>query len=151
MSQPLHVCLNDEQRQHLDNLIRRGNASARSQNRARILLLADRSHGQRRTRQQIAQATLCSTPTVVQVCRRFVLEGLDGALSERSRPGAEPKITGDVEARLVTLACSDPPQGRTRWTLRLLADKMVELGYIEAISNVAVYHTLKKTNLSPGR
>jgi len=76
---------------------------------------------------------------------------LDAALYEKPRPGASPKITGDIEAKLVTLACSDPPLGRSRWTLRLLADTMVELGYIDSISNVAVYQRLKKTNSSPGR
>jgi len=62
-----------------------------------------------------------------------------------------PKITGDIEAKLITLACSDPPEGRGRWTLRLLADTMVQLGYIESITNVAVYHRLKKTRLNHGR
>ena len=75
---------------------------------------------------------------------------MEAALFDKPRPGATPKITGDIEAQLVTLACSDPPQGHARWTLRLLADKMVALGYIESISNVAVYQRLKKTNLSRG-
>jgi putative transposase len=151
MSQHLHVCLTDEQRQHLDNLIKRGNAPARMQNRARVLLLSDRSQGERRTQKQVAQATLCCLPTVGQICRRFVQEGLDGALSEKPRPGALPKITGDIEAKLVTLACSDPPEGRNRWTLRLLADKMVALGYLDSITNVTIGERLKKTRLSPGR
>jgi len=89
--------------------------------------------------------------TVGQICRRFAQDGLEAALTEKPRPGQPPKITGDIEAQLVTLACSDPPKGRSRWTLRLLADTMVELGYIESISNVAVYHRLKKTNSNPGR
>jgi hypothetical protein len=76
---------------------------------------------------------------------------VEAALTEKPRPGQPPKITGDIEARLVTLACSNPPEGRARWTLRLLADTMVELGYLDSISNVAVYHALKKTRLNPGR
>jgi hypothetical protein len=151
MSQHLHVFLTDDQRQRLDNLIHKGNAPARVQNRARILLLSDRSRGERRTRAQVAQACLCCPLTVGQICRRFAQDGVEAALTEKPRPGQPPKITGDIEARLVTLACSNPPEGRARWTLRLLADTMVELGYLDSISNVAVYHALKKTRLNPGR
>ena len=151
MSQHLHVCLTDEQRQHLENLIKKGNAPARIQNRARILLLADRSQGEQRTQKQVAESTLCCLPTVGQICRRFVQEGLDAALAEKPRPGALPKITGDIEAKLVLLACSNPPEGRSRWTLRLLADKMVELGYIDSITNVIIGDRLKKTKLSRGK
>ena len=151
MSQHLHVFLTEEQRQHLDNLIRKGSTPARVQMRARILLLSDRSQGHQRTRRQVAEASLCCAVTVGDTCRRFAREGMEAALSEKPRPGAAPKITGDIEAKLVTLACSDPPKGRARWTLRLLADTMVELDYIESISNVSVYHTLKKTNLNLGR
>lgn len=151
MSHHLPVTLTAEQRYHLESLIKKGNARARVQTRARILLLADRSQETCPTQKQIAQALLCSPPTVTRVCRRFVLEGLDDALYERPRPGKAPKITGDLEARLVTLACSDPPDGRSRWTLRLLADQMVALGYVDSLSNVAVYQRLKKTRLSPGK
>jgi len=151
MSQALHVYLTDEYRLYLDNLIRKGRSPARVQNRARILLLSDRSQGEKRTRQQVADATLCCALTVGKTGRRFAREGLEAALSEKPRPGAVPKITGDIEAKLVTLACSAPPEGRSRWTLRLLADKMVELGYIDSITNVAVHQRLKKTRLSPGK
>lgn len=151
MSQHLHVVLAAEQRHHLENLIKKGNAPARIQNRARILLLADRSQGEQRTQKQVAESTMCCLPTVGQVCRRFVQEGLEAALAEKPRPGALPKITGDIEAKLVPLACSDPPEGRSRWTLRLLADKMVALGYLDSITNVTVGERLKKTKLSLGR
>ncbi len=144
MSQHLHVHLSDAQRQHLDRLIKRGNAPARVQTRARILLLSDRGQGEKRTRGQVAQAVLCCTPTVGQVCRRFALEGLEAALSEKPRPGQAPKITGDIEARLVTLACSCPPEGCARWTFKLLAEKLVELQLVDSISEVAVYKRLKK-------
>jgi transposase len=77
------------------------------------------------------------------ICHKYVEEGLHWALYDKPRPGATPKITGEVEAKLVPLACSDPPAGRKRWTLRLLAEQMVELGYIDSISNVAVYKRLK--------
>jgi hypothetical protein len=144
MSQHLHVDLNDAQRQHLDSLIKKGNAPARVQTRARILLLSDRSQGESRTQRQVAEAVICCTPTVGQVRRRFALEGLEAALSEKPRPGQAPKITGDVEAHLVTLACSEPPEGCTRWTFKLLAEKLVELQLVDSISEVAVYKRLKK-------
>lgn len=144
MSQHLHVHLSDAQRQHLDSLIKKGNAPARVQTRARILLLSDRSQGERRTQRQVAEAVLCCTPTVGQVCRRFAVEGLEEALSEKPRPGQAPKITGEIEAHLITLACSSPPKGLQRWTFKLLAEKLVELQLVDSISEVAVYKRLKK-------
>ncbi len=144
MSQHLSVHLSDAQRQHLDSLIKKGNAPARVQTRARILLLSDRSQGEKRTQRQVAEAALCCAPTVGQVCRRFAVEGLEEALSEKPRPGQAPKITGDIEAHLVTLACSSPPNGLQRWTLKLLAEKLVELQLVDSISEVAVYKRLKK-------
>lgn len=150
MSNHTHVHLPDDPRQHLENLIRSGHAPARTQTRARILLLCDRNHAPKRTDAQIAQALLCSPGTVRNVRRRFVQEGLDAALYDKPRPGAVPKITGDIEAKITLLACSDPPAGRARWTLRLLAERVIELGYVERISHVAIGERLKKTRSSPG-
>ena len=150
MSKHTHITLTEQQRQHLENLIRKGNAPARVQNRARILLLADQSLGHRRSNKAVAEATLTHPVTVGRLCRIFTEEGLEAVLYDKPRPGAAPKITGDIEAKLVTLACSQAPEGHARWTLRLLADKMVELGYIDSISNVAVYQRLKKTRLNLG-
>ena len=151
MSQHLHVSLTDADRQHLNDLIRRGSSSARSLNRARILLLSDRSQGEQRSREQVAEATLCSRATVGTICRRFATEGMESALSEKPRPGQVPKITGDIEAKLIALVCSDPPEGHARWTLRLLASQMVELGHIDSITNVSVYKRLKKMRLNLGK
>lgn len=145
------VTLNDEQRAYLHSFIRSGSSSARKQTRCRILLLADRSQGQRLSDEQIAQAALVCQATVAAVRARFVRDGLDAALSEKHRPGHAPKITGDVEAKLTMLACSSPPEGHARWTLRLLADQMVTLEYVDKISHVACYNALKKTKSSRGR
>jgi transposase len=150
MSKHRTLSLSDEQREHLDNLIRSGNAPARVQTRARILLHTDRSQGDQRPDHEVAQAVRVSPATVVRTRKAFLDEGLDAALYDKPRPGAVPKITGEVEAKLVMLACSDPPTGRDRWTLRLLADKMVELGYIDSISNQTIGMRLKKTHLNPG-
>jgi hypothetical protein len=149
MSQHLSVHLSDKDRQHLDSLLKKGNAPARVQTRARILLLADRSQGHKsqghkRTGQQIAEAVLCCRLTVSQICRRFAQEGLESALYEKPRPGQTPKITGEIEAQLVMAACSSPPKGHKRWTLKLLADKLVQMELVKSISEVAVYKRLKK-------
>jgi len=89
--------------------------------------------------------------TVSRTCQHYVRDGLDAALYDRARSGRPLEITGDVEAKLTMLACSTPPDGRDHWTLQLLADKMVELQYIEHVSDVAVMKVLKKTNCALGR
>jgi len=150
MNKRIPINLTPEQRHELEQLIHTGNASARTHTRARILLLSDRSQGQKRTDEQVAQAMMCCQRTVVNVRHRFLSSGLDQALYDRPRPGQKPKVTGDIEAKLTMLACSAPPEGAARWTLRLLADHMIELGYVEYISHVTVGEVLKKTNSSLG-
>ena len=150
MSKHVTVQLTEEQRSRLLGLIHAGDAPARTQTRARILLHTDRSQGQAHKDEAVAAACLCSKGTVGNIRRRFAAEGLDAALTDRPLPGAKPKITGEVEAHLVTLACSDPPQGEARWTLRRLADRLVALGLLESITPAAVHGRLKKTSLSPG-
>jgi transposase len=150
MGKHMHIELSADERTELERLIHTGNAPARKQTRARILLLSDRSEGQRRTGQEVAEAALCSTSTVYGIRQRYLKGGLPQALNDKGWPGAKPKLTGDVEARLTMLACSTPPQGHARWTLRLLANQMIELGYVEDVSHVTIGEWLKKTNLSLG-
>ena len=126
MGQHLHVQLTAAEYEQLSSLVRSGSSSARTLTRARILLLADRERQPKRSYQEIAEALLCSVSRVGSICRRYVVEGLETALREKTRPSAAPKITGEIEAKLVMLACSEPPDGRRRWTLRLLAAQMVE-------------------------
>ena len=151
MSKHVTVQLTEEQRSRLLGLIHAGDAPARTQTRARVLLHTDRSQGQLHKDEAVAAACLCSKGTVGNIRRRFAAEGLDAALKDRPLPGAKPKITGAVEAHLVSLACSDPPAGEARWTLRLLADRLVALGLLDSITPAAVHGRLKKTNSSPGR
>jgi putative transposase len=151
MSKHVHVHLEDEHRTELESLIRSGSSNARVQSRARILLLCDRSQGKIRTDDDVAQAALTSKATIVKTRKRFVADGLKAALYDRPRPGRAPKITGEIEAQLTVLACSDAPEGHNRWTLRLIADQMVALGHLESISHVAVFKRLKKTNSSLGK
>jgi transposase len=151
MSQKLFMRLTDEYRASLLKMTRSGVAKAREIARARILLLADRNQEGWKTQEQIAESVGVSPVTVCRICRRFVREGSQGALRERPRPGQAPKITGEVEAHLIAIACSKPPDGKARWTLRILTDELIRLEMVEDISHVAVHKTLKKTKLSPGR
>ncbi len=144
------VSLSEEERAHLQRLIHAGTSPARLQTRARILLLSDRSQGEHRPDWQVAEAALSSESTVKRIRRRFVEEGLEAALTEKPRPGPPPKLTGDLEAKLFVLACSKPPEGHARWSLRLLADRLVELDCVESISHVAVRTHLKRGKSSPG-
>jgi transposase len=100
--------------------------------------------------QQMADALGVSWRTIIRIKARFKEEGME-AIKEHPRPGRPVRITGDIEAKLVMLACSSPPEGRSRWTLQLLAAKMVELGYIDRISDVGVLKRLKKTGFVLGK
>jgi transposase len=120
-------------------LLGKGVAPARKLTRARILLLADEG----RTDEEIAAALHVHRVTVERIRRRFVEGGLEQALNEQPRPGGRPKLAGKQEAMLVALACSQAPEGR--WTLQLLADRLVELDVVDAISDETVRRTLKKT------
>ena len=150
MSKRQDVYLTVEQRQELEEMIHKGESSARKQTRARILLLSDRSQGAKRSQAEIAEVLMCTGTTVGNIRRRFGREGLASALSEKPRPGKPPKVTGEVEAHLVALTCSQPPEGHVRWTLRLLANRLVELDMVDSISHVAIRDVLKKMNLSLG-
>jgi transposase len=150
MSKRLVIRLSEEERRELEGLIRTGNASARTQTRARILLLSDENHRGKRTDGDIASFLLCSKRTVGNVRRRYREGGPARALYDNPRPGQKPKLTGELEAQLTVLACSAPPEGHARWSLRLLANQLIELGYIEYVSHVTVGEWLKKTNLSLG-
>jgi hypothetical protein len=150
MTTKYHVYLSKEDRQELETLIHSGASSARTQTRARILLLTDENQKKKKGTKEIACALLCSLPTITNIRKKFVEGGIEKALYDKPRPGAIPKITGEIEAQLTMLACSAPPEGRVRWTLQLLADKLVELKLVDSISDVAVMHRLKKMNLSLG-
>jgi transposase len=145
------VRLTDEERGHLEALVRRGRAHARKLLYARMLLKSDAAQGGPAwTDERIAEAFEVSTATVARERRRFSEEGLEVALMPR-KPGRPRRrvLDGRAEARLVALACSEPPEGRVSWTLRLLADRMVELGHVEGVSHETVRRTLKKTSFGP--
>jgi transposase len=142
------VTLTPEERERLEALSRSGKRSARTITRARVLLLADQGEsGPSWEDRRVAEALGCGQRTVERVRERFVSEGLDAALRQKApaRPPREPVLDGAAEARLIALACSATPDGRRAWTLRMLADKLVELEVVEAVSHETVRRTLKKT------
>ena len=143
------VRLSTDERNTLKKLISSGRGPARIFTRARILLKADQGDdGPGWSDDKISEALDVTIQTVERFRKQLVEEGFDAVLSRREykQKISRKKIDGDVEARLIALSCSDPPKGRVRWTLRLLADKIVELGYVESISHEAIRQTLKKTN-----
>jgi len=146
------VTLNTEERVGLERLISTGKAAARKLCHARILLLADEKPTACRTDEDIAEALKTSRRTVERVRQRLVTEGLEVALVPRPQPirPGKVKIKGDVEQRLLQLACSDPPQGRCHWTLQMLANELVALGLLDCVSVETVRQALKKTTFSRG-
>jgi transposase len=144
------VRLTEEQRTQLETLVRRGRAHARKLLYGRILLKADSDGPDRWTDERIADAFEVSTATVARQRRRFSEEGLEVALMPK-KPGRPRRrvLDGRAEAHLVALACSDPPEGRERWSMRLLANWMVELGHADTLSYETVRRVLKKTRSSP--
>ncbi len=143
------VRLSETEREHLESFVRKGKAHARKLLYARILLKAD-ANKDSWTDERIAEALEVSTATVARERRRYCEEGLEVALMPK-KPGRPRRrvLDGRAEAHLLALSCSDSPEGRERWSLRLLADRMVELGHADALSYETVRRTLKKTASSP--
>jgi transposase len=152
MKKKYPVILSDTEREGLKSLIAAGTAPARKLTHARILLKADQSpEGPGWVDEKVADAVETSQPTVSRVRKRYFEEGLEAALNRRPpNRHYERKLDGEQEARLIALACSEPPRGQARWSLRLLADKLVELEVVEEeVSYQTVRRTLKKTTSSP--
>jgi transposase len=149
MPKKYRVSLDDGERSELERLVRSGSSPARKLLHARVLLRADDGE----TDQEVAEAVEVSARTVERVRRRFAEGGLAAALDRRPQPPrpAKRKLDGAAEAHLVAMVCSDPPDGRGRWTMQLLADRMVRLAYVgEPVSDETVRRCLKKTRSSRG-
>ncbi len=136
--------LTNKVRKELQELISKGKEKARTLTRCRILLLADKGESDN----GIIEALGTARNTIRQVRQRYIKEGINAAIHERPRPGAPNKFSGKQMAQITALACSKAPEGRSRWSLRLLADKVVELSLVDDISYKTIERTLKKTNLS---
>jgi phosphoglycolate phosphatase-like HAD superfamily hydrolase len=140
------VELTDDERAELEAMLRRGRAPARRLMRARVLLSAAEDGFDQKT----AAAVRCGERTVQRVRQRFVAGGLEAALSERPRPGAERLLDARAEAHLIALACATPPDGRAKWSMQLLADRLVTAGVVEAVSDETVRRTLKRGRSNRG-
>ena len=152
MQKRYRVTLTESERSDLRKLVSVGKAAAQKLVRARILLLADQSDGgSAQSDPAIVEALGCGRASVERVRKRFVEDGLEETLCPKpSQRVYERKMDGQAEAHLIALACGSPPEGRSRWTLRLLGDHMVTLEHVESLSFETVRRTLKKTNLSRG-
>jgi transposase len=139
--------------EELHTIINKGSHTSQTFRVAYILLNCDEGkHSDKVTNEQISKVLKVGMRTIDRVKKRFIEEGLEAVLERRPTSRIyEKKSDGDVEAKLVTLCCSEPPKGYAKWSLRLLADKMVELKYAESISHVTVRSILKKTNLNHGK
>lgn len=151
MASKFIVKLTAEERTQLERLVSTGKRAAATLIHARILLKADAADGKGWENERIAEALDINPATVHRVRQAFVDEGLEAALYRKksSRP-QDRKLDGEGEARLVALACSKPPEGRVRWTMQLLAEKLIELKIVDTISDDTVHRTLKKTKLNRG-
>ena len=152
MAKKYRVGLTVEEEEELKGLVSRGRSAAYRQRHARILLLSNENQsGGAMQDQEIARVLQVGTATVERVRRRCVEGGVEAALGRRQQVNRRPrKLDGDGEARLVAMACSQPPEGRAGWTLQLLADRLVEWEIVDSISTETVRQTLKKTRSSPG-
>ena len=146
------VKLSEEEKQHLEKITSSGTAPVRMVRRAQILLKSDQGNGTPCwTYNQISEAFNVTPLTVSKVNKRFVEQGLEAAIC-RKKPEREYLhcLDGEAEAHLIALACSKPPNGKARWTLRLLQDRMIELEHVESVSHETIRTTLKKMNSNPG-
>jgi hypothetical protein len=143
------VRLSSEERAELNALVSKGRAAAQKIKHANVLLKVD-AGGADWSDEQAGEAFGCAPRTVFSIRQRFVEQGLEAAVTRkaRERPSREPLLDGDKQARLVQIACSEPPPGRARWTLQLLGERLVELKIVESISPPTVMRALKKTNCS---
>ncbi len=145
------VELTSEERKQLQQLVKKGKVAGYKIRHAQMLLKADQgSHGPSWPDAQIAEVFAAHVTTVKRLRKRFVEQGLDAALERNKRDNYTRKLDGDAEAHLIAIACSKPPAGRSEWSLRLLADRLVELSVVDSVSYMTVSRTLKKTNLSRG-
>jgi len=140
------IQLNEQERLRLQKIVRSGKERARKITRCRILLLADEANG--KTDKEISDALNVCLATIFYIRRRYCQEGLECAIGERARSGQPPRFKGRAAAKLTAIACSKPPEGQARWSLRLLADRAVELKIVDSISHQSVSNILKKTNLN---
>lgn len=152
MTQRYVVRLSVDERKILFALIEKGTASKEKQNRARILLKADcGEEGENWKDPQIAEAFYVSIKTVERIRKSLVEDGFEETLNRKMPPARKRIIQGQEEAYLIAIACNEPPEGQARWTLSMLADKMIECKYVDSVSHDTIGRALKKMNLNLGK
>ncbi|WP_044210166.1 helix-turn-helix domain-containing protein [Flammeovirga sp. OC4] len=139
-----HIQLSEEEKNHIKELLSKGDIKSRVSLRLTSLLLLN----EHKTYKEVASILQVRLATVSDWKKKYKLEGLNSLLEEKPRSGRPAGLTGENKAKITALACSTPPEGYSKWTLRMLADKVVELGYVDEISHTHVQEILKKTNLS---
>ena len=148
------IKLTEDEVNELSSIIKKGSHTTQSYRAAQVLLNCDEGEHSlgKNTHQNISNVLKISMRTIERIKKKFVEGGFECAL-ERAESSRiyDKKVDGDLEAKIVQLCCSDPPEGRARWTARLIAEKIVELEYVDYLSHVSVHNTLKKTKLSPGK
>jgi transposase len=144
------IKLRDDERRALRRMTRSGKHTAQSITRANILLNLDEGLGEKREQAEVARICGVSTVSIYKVSKQYAMEGLESVLNRKKRktPPIPSKITGEIEAKIIALCCGEPPKGRARWTLRLLEEKVVELGIIDHISDNTIGRLLKKRHLN---
>ena len=145
------VTLTEEEEKELESLIQKGGKGYRIKHAQILLKLNEIPANEEWTYERIMDAYRVCRGTVAGVAKRFVMEGMEAALGRKTQQNRARKVTGEVEAQICRLACSDPPEGKDRWTMQMIADKLIELQVVEYITDSTVCDTMKKMNLSHGR
>ena len=152
--QKLSIVLSPDEKKELLDVVKKGRSSAALIRRANVILMSDSSEGKKKTEEEIASSLKITRQTVHNIKEKYLSQVKDIEATKKierkkkETPPVEPKIDGEIEAKIIALACSAPPEGRTKWTLRLLSERSVQLEIIDSISHTQVGRILKKTNLS---
>lgn len=152
--QKLSIVLSSDEKKELKDIVKKGKSSAALIRRANVILMSDSSEGEKKTEEEIASSLNISRQTVHNIKVKYLSKAKETETTKkierkkRETPPVEPKFDGEAEAKIIALACSAPPEGRTKWTLRLLSERSVQMEIVDQISHTQVGRILKKTNLS---
>jgi len=145
-----HVKLTDEEQKQLQGLVQKGGKGYRIKHAQILLKLDEREENNDWTYDRIGEAYNASRGTIAGVAKRFVMEGMEAALGRKKQENRHRKVTGEVEAQLTLIACSDAPEGKTRWTMQMIADELIRLEVVDYITDTTVCEVMKKTKSSRG-
>ena len=145
-----HITLTEEERLELEKLVQKGGKGYRIKHAQILLKLNERAENADWTYERIGEAYRASRGTIAGVAKRFVMEGMEAALGRKEQQNRHRKVTGEVEAQLIMIACSDVPEGKDHWTMQMIADELIRLEVVDYITDTTVCEVMKKTNLSRG-